>query len=303
MFHRATLLAVLLIALIAYGATGQIRVLCTTTIIGDVVANVAGDGIEVDVLLPTNTDPHAFEMTPQDLIRLSQADLIFANGAGLEEFLSPFLNEITVPIVDLSATLTLRDLSGTISQTTERGLGEIGTADPHVWFDPTNVAAWTDAIASTLQGLDPDGAVGYSTRAADYARQLTDLDAWIQEQVAQLPQDNRRLVTDHDAFGYFVARYGFELIGTVFPGFSTLSEPSARDIAALEDAIASFGTPTIFVGTTVNPSLAERIAGDTGVKIAFLYTGSLSDADGPAATYLAFMRYDVDQIVKGLQTP
>jgi manganese/iron transport system substrate-binding protein len=303
MIRRIALLLAIVLGLASFGAVGQLRLLCTTTFIGDVVSNIAVDGMRVDVLLPRNTDPHAFEMTPQDLIRFSQADLILANGAGLEEFLAPYVSEITVPIIDLSANLRLRDLSGEVVQTGAQTLGQIVAIDPHVWFDPANVITWTQTIASALESLDPGGADQIAARAADYVQQLTALDTWIEETVSQIPTANRKLVTDHDAFGYLAARYGFELIGTVFPGFSTLSEPSAREIATLEDAIASFGVPTIFVGTTVNPSLAERIAADTGVTVTFLYTGSLSAADGPASTYITFMHYDVEQITKGLLTP
>jgi ABC-type Zn uptake system ZnuABC Zn-binding protein ZnuA len=278
-------------------------VLCTTTIVGDVVSQVAGDRVTVDVLLPTHSDPHAFEMTPKDVVRIAQVDVLFVNGAGLEAFLSPFLADVSARIVDLSETVPLRDPAGAEAHTIDHGFDQTSNADPHVWFDPTNVMIWTDAIASTLAKLDPPGADEYARRAAAYKLALSNLDGWIRHEIQKIPAGNGRLVTDHASFGYFARRYGLEQIGTVFPGLGTLSEPSAREIAALEDAIVTFDIPTIFVGTTVNPSLAERIAGDTGVRVVFLYTGSLSDLDGPAPSYLELMRYDVDQIVGGLQTP
>jgi len=209
--------------------TEPIRVLATTTIIGDVVGMIGADDIELSVLLPVNADPHGFEPTPKDIAAISDAEVVFINGGGLELGLQPFLE-----------------------------------------------------------------------RAAGYRAELEELDSWIVEQVEKIPEEKRRLVTDHAAFGYFAERYGFEQVGTVFPGFSTLSDPSAREIAELEDKIRSLSVPAIFVGTTVNPSLTERIASDTGTKVVSLYTGSLSGPDGPAKSYIEMMRYDVTKIVEAL---
>jgi ABC-type Zn uptake system ZnuABC Zn-binding protein ZnuA len=172
--------------------------------------------------------------------------------------------------------------------------------DPHVWFDPRNVAAWSETIAQALAEADPDRASLYRARANAYQEEIDELDRWIRDRVATVPEEERRLVTDHEAFGYFAALYGFEEIGTILPGYSTLSEPSARDLAALEDGIRAAGVPCVFVGTTIPSDLAEQVAADTGTRIVFLYTGSLSEPDGPAATYLDLMRFDVEQIVRGL---
>ncbi len=274
-------------------ASGEISILCTTTIVGDVVAYVAGDRLDVDVLLPVNADPHSFEATPSDLVRIARATVIFESGAGLEEFLVPLLEATTARVVDLSAGLLLRGLSS------ENELGDAGT-DPHVWLDPTNVIHWLDGITAVLENLDPDGAAEYRERSFSYARALRDLDAWIAEQTSRIPPERRRLVTDHDSFGYFARRYGFHLIGTVLPGLSAVAEPSARDLAALEDAVRKLGVPAIFVGTTTNPALATQVAADTGTRLVVLYTGSLSAANGPAPTYVDLLRYNVTQIVAAL---
>ncbi|MDD5263362.1 MAG: metal ABC transporter substrate-binding protein [Candidatus Bipolaricaulis sp.] len=275
-------------------AFGDVRVLCTTTIVGDVVAHVAGSDLSVTVLLPVNADPHSFEATPSDLVEIARADVIFANGAGLEAFLAPLLETATARVVDLSAGLTLRVLSP------EDG-HDGGGIDPHVWFDPTNVIAWVDLVATVLGDVDPDHSVGYRERAATYTQSLRTLDAWISEQVSRLSPARRKLVTDHDSFGYFTDRYGFELVGTVLPGLSAMSEPSAREVAALETSILAAKAPAVFVGTTVNPALASQVAADTGARLVVLYTGSLSDADGPAPTYVDLLRYDVLQIVAALE--
>jgi len=141
----------------------------------------------------------------------------------------------------------------------------------------------------------------FITNAAAYRRELTALDAWIVEQIAQIPAARRVLVTDHVVFGYFAAHYGLEQLGAVVPGYSTLAQPSAREMAALEDATRAYDVPAIFVGSTVNPALAQRVAEDTGMQLVFVYTGSLTAPDGDAATYLAYMRYNVTAVVEALK--
>lgn len=292
MGRGAGVLAGILVA-ISLGVSAELRILCTTTIVGDVVAHVAGTDLAVDVLLPPDADPHTFEATPSDLVRIAHADVIFENGAGLEESLLPLLATADARVVDLSAGLALRTVSADTAHAE-------GRSDPHVWFDPTHVIAWVDVAAAVLGNLDPERAAAYEARAAAYQESLRELDAWIVEQVSRIPVPNRRLVTDHDAFGYFADRYGFQLVGTVIPGFSALSEPSAREIAALEDCILGTGVSAVFVGTTVNPVLAAQVAADTGAQLVVLYTGSLSGPQGPAPTYIDLMRYDVTQIVSAL---
>jgi manganese/iron transport system substrate-binding protein len=160
---------------------------------------------------------------------------------------------------------------------------------------------WTHNIEYALSTLDPDNAEAYEANAKAYQAKLEELDGWIHEQVAQVSETDRKLVTDHTSFSYFAHRYGFEQIGAVFPGYSTLAEPSAQDIAVLEDAIGEFDVAAVFVGITVNPDLAERVAEDTGTLLVFLYTGSLSEPGGPADDYISLMRYNVSAIVEALR--
>jgi ABC-type Zn uptake system ZnuABC Zn-binding protein ZnuA len=174
-------------------------------------------------------------------------------------------------------------------------------ADPHVWMDPRNVIVWADTIAEALSQADPDNADFYRANAAAYTAELQELHSWIISQLEAIPLDHRLMVTDHHAFGYFAAAYQFEVVGTIISGYSTLAEPSAQELAALEDEIMAFNVPAIFVGTTVNPALAAQVAEDTGVQLVPLYTGSLSAADGPAPTYIEMMRYDLNAIVEALR--
>jgi len=273
-------------------AEGKLRVVATTTVVGDVVGAVGGDAIALTVLLPTGADPHSYEPTPQDAAAVSDADVVFVNGAGLESFLDPLLENAggDAQVISVSEGITFRHLGG-----------EHGDRDPHVWFDPHNVVVWVENVERTLSTLDPGDAGTYAANAGEYEASLQELDDWIREQAAQIPEANRKLVTDHAAFGYFAERYGFEQAGAVFPGFNTLAEPSAQERAELEETIRALDVRAIFVGTTINPSLAQQIAEDTGVRVVFLYTGSLSEPDGAAGSYLALMRYDVSAMVDGLK--
>jgi manganese/iron transport system substrate-binding protein len=275
---------------------GKLTVLATTTIVGDVVHQVAGDLITLEVLLSPGMDDHAFEPTPQDAAKLAGADLVFANGAGLETFLAPLLQDVgtQVQTVYVSDGITLRKPDGTPEPGNAAG-------DPHTWTDPTNVITWTHNIEAALAAADPTHAADYRTNAEAYRGKLTELDQWVRAQVALIPPQNRKLVTDHAVFGYLAQRYGLEQIGTVVPGYSTLAQPSARDLAALESAISSYGVKAIFVGNTVNDSLARRVAQDTGIQLVHLYTESLSDPQGPVSNYLDFMRYDASMIVQALR--
>lgn len=282
----------------------SLRVLATTTIVGDVVRQVGGDLIVLDVLLPVGSDPHAFEPAPKDAIRIAQADLIFANGAGLETFLERLLASANsqTRVIYVSEGIPLLTAEEAHKHESEDHDEHPG-GDPHVWFDPNNVLVWVDNIEKALSQLDPAHATTYQANAQHYREQLQQLDAWIREQVAQLPLEDRKIVTDHLSFAYFAQRYVFTQVGAAIPGYSTLAEPSAQELAALEDAIRNMNVRAIFVGSTVNPALAERIAQDTGIRLAFLYTGSLGPPGSGAETYLDYMRYNVRTIVNALKSP
>ncbi|MBN1955510.1 MAG: zinc ABC transporter substrate-binding protein [Anaerolineae bacterium] len=279
-------------------ADGLLRVVATTTIVGDVTRQVGGEHIELTVLLPVGSDPHTYEPAPQDIAALSQADVILINGAGLETFLEPLLDQsgADTAVVSVSDGIVLRHLGEDDHH--QHGPGD---ADPHVWLDPHNVIVWVQNIERALSQLDPVNAEIYTANAAAYRTELEELDAWIQAQVAQIAGPERRLVADHAMLGYFADRYGFEQVGAVLPGFSTLAEPSAQERAELEEAILALDVGAIFVGVTSNPRLAQQIARDTGIQVVPLYTGSLSASGGPAENYLALMRYNVTAIVTALQ--
>ena len=314
MFRTALLSVILLFFLAACSAPANdasqqddriLQVVATTTIVGDVVSQVGGDAIDLTVLLPPGTDPHGFQPTPQDMTRVADAQVIFMNGAGLEAFMQSLLEKSgsQARLVEVSQDIPLLGAASHDESEEDDAHSEEGvhTGDPHVWMDPNNVLIWVDHIERVLVEIDPQNAALFNKNAESYRQELIELDRWILEQVAQIPEPNRELVTDHQLFIYFADRYGFEQIGAIVPGYSTLSEPSAQELAQLEDAIRELGVRAIFVGNTVNPGLAQRLANDTGTKLVFFYTGSLTEATGPAPTYLDYMRFNVQAIVEALK--
>ena len=284
---------------------GKLKVVATTTIVGDVVDNVGGDFIESSILLPVGTDPHSFNPTPQDIARVADADVVFANGVGLESFLNNLIESAGAQdrIIYISEGIDFLDSAhvhdAEISEIEDEDDHE--TLDPHTWTNALNVLVWVENIEGKLSRLDPDNADTYKSNASTYIEDLEALDVWIREQVDQIPNQNRKIVTDHAMFGYFASAYGFQEVGALIPGFSTLAQPSAQDLAQIEDTIRHFKVNAIFVGKSVNPTLAERIAEDTGTRLSYIYTGSLSDPGGDAGTYLDYMRYNTLAFVEGLK--
>lgn len=274
----------------------------TTTLVGDIVRNIGGDRIDLSVLLPLGADPHNFEPAPKDVALVSDADLIFTNGAGLESFMTRLLENSGVQSTPVSLSDGLELIASTEEESHE---GETETSqedgDPHVWMDPNNVQHWVQRIEQALSAADPANAATYKANAQAYRQALIELDGWISQQVTQVPQANRKIVSDHVVFGYFARRYGFEQVGAVIPSISTLAAPSAQELADLEDAIKKLRVKAIFVDSTVNPALSQRIASDTSLQLVPIYSGSLSAAGGPAATYLDFMRTNVSAIVQALK--
>jgi len=273
------------------------KVVTTTTIVGDVVSQVGGDLIELSVLLPAGVDPHSFDPTPQDIAKVAEADLVFANGAGLENFLDNLIESAGAKekVIYVSAGIDFLKSEGE-----QHEHDPVGT-EPHTWTDPHHVMVWVDNIERELRELDSENADSYGANAEKYKAELDSLDAWIREQVAQIPVENRKLVTDHAIFGYYAVAYGFEQIGALIPGYSTMAEPTAKELADIEDAVRDLGVKAIFVGNTVNSALAERVVEDTGSRLVFIYTGSLSDPGGNAGTYIEYMRYNTNAFLDALK--
>lgn len=291
-----------------------LRLVATTSLVADVVRAVGGDTVEVQVLVPMGVDPHGYTPTPQDLRRVHETHALFVNGFGLE---AQLLDEIssaapTTPIVSLSAGIEPLRLEGgdehgqrEESEASEapaqpHEYGHEDELDPHVWFDPLHVQHWASNAAAALRALDPARGDEYHARAESYRGELAELDQWIVAELSAVAREDRLLVTDHLVFGYFAARYDFEMIGAVVPAYSSMAEPSAQSLADLSGLIEEHHVQAIFVGRSANPALAQQISTDLGVPVVVLYTGSLGEPGGPADSYLDLMRYNVERIVEAL---
>lgn len=302
--------------------TKKLKVVTSTTILLDFARNVAGDKAELSSIVPTDGDAHEFEPTPNDIKTLFDADLILVNGLGLEGFLDKLIKDsgTKARVVTLTDGMPLRRFAETGQSLAQANLPpgilgfgglypcqvpkpgqNFGECDPHGWQDPTNVILYTLNIRDALIGADAASAATYRANAALYIARLQQLDAEIWQSVATIPPKNRVLVTNHDALGYFAARYGFKMVGVVLPGGGTASEPNPQDIAALISAIRAQGVPAIFTENISNNKLASEIAAQTGIKVVqSLYTDALGAAGSPGETYLGMMRANARAITAAL---
>jgi ABC-type Zn uptake system ZnuABC Zn-binding protein ZnuA len=297
------------VAEVRLGPGEKLAVVASTSIVGDVVANIAGDAANLTVLIAIGQDPHGYEPTPSALVAVEQAHIVFVNGFGLEESLLDAVEATATGIVvPVSAGIEPLEAAGDHE---EEGHDETedhdhGAVDPHVWFDPTNVMVWAANIERVLSEADPRNRDGYHERADAYRDQLASLDAAMRREFASIPPERRTLVTDHRLFTYFADEYGFEVVGTILPGTSTAVESSARRIADLVELLREAGTATLYVGSTAGRglvSVARSITEELGrqLRIVSVLTGSLTEPGTPGATYLGYMEYNTRQILDGLQ--
>ena len=268
--------------------TGGLKVVTTTTVFADIVRNVAGDRVSVTSIIPPGVGPEDYEPKPDDARKLSDANLIVSNGVGLDDF----LNRLLESAGSHAQRLVLGDGIPTIDVD--------GEPNPHFWLDPSLVKQhYLPKIATSLKELDPAGASTYDANVASYARQLDDLDAELKAKVDQIPQENRKLVTFHDAFPYFARHFGFELIGVILanPG----QEPSASELAALVEKVKAAHVKAVFSEAQFNPKLAQTLAQEAGISqvVTTLYNDALGPS--PADSYLGMMRWNMDEIVKALR--
>jgi ABC-type Zn uptake system ZnuABC Zn-binding protein ZnuA len=268
---------------------GTIRVVATTTVFADIVRNIGGDRVSVTSIIPAGAGPEDYEPKPDDAKKLAGADLIVSNGVGLDDFLDKL---ITAAGEDSATRLVLGDGIPTIKVD--------GEDNPHFWLDPSLVADhYVPAISAALAVLDPAGAATYQANAAAYAAQIAAMDSANKDKIATIPAANRKLVTFHDAFPYFAAHYGFEVIGVILPNVG--QEPSASELAALVDVVKAAGVKAVFSEAQFSPELAHTLAQEAGIRsvVTTLYNDTLGPP--PADTYLKMMGWNVDQIVGALR--
>lgn len=287
-----------------------LKVVATTSVIGDIVGRVGGDAIELTTLIVPGQDSHSYEPSSRDLTAAADAHVIFINGWNLEEGLIANLenvseNGVLVPVSAGIDPLQREEHEEEGEENEGEEEHEHMGADPHTWLVPHQVVQWVENISQVLGSLDPANADSYSQNAADYLTELQSLIQYYDEQVATIPAENRVMVTNHDSFGYFAAAYDFEIIGTVLAGASTLSEPSAEELAELVDTMKEAGVCAVFAETSANTILAETVTAELNscdnVQVIALYTESIGSPGSGADSYIGMMRANIDAIVNGLQ--
>lgn len=271
-------------------------VVATISILADYVSAVAGDTLVVETVVPVGGDPHTYEPVPSDARRLARAAMVFRNGLGLERWLDKLIGAARPdrPVVSLTEGFaSLRVTEGAYA----------GDPDPHAWMDPHIAVRYVDAVERALRAQYPQHAATYAANAARYREQLAALDRDIAALMKTVPPARRQLVTTHDAFRYFARRYGLNLVASIW-GISTETEPSAREVANIVGAIRKAGVPAVFIETTINPKLMQRIAAEAGVGIgAPLYGDSVGAPGSGADSYLGMMRANAQAIARGLSGP
>jgi len=266
------------------------EVLTSTTFLADIAQNVAGERLTVEALLPLGAEPHSYQPSPQDVVKIQNARLLILNGAAYESFMQPLLEENHGKVIEASAGLTPR-----VDSDGEHAI------DPHFWLDPNNVIVYVENIRVALTDYDSAGAADYQANAAAYTAQLQELDAWIQAQVNLIPVERRLLVSNHEALGYFAARYGFTVVGAVVPSVSGGAAPSAQEMSGLIDQMRQLNVRVIFLDAADNDALARQISNETGATVVTdLYLESLT-AGAPAPTYMDMMKHNVTRIVEALK--
>ncbi len=287
-------------------------VVVSFSVLGDIVENVVGDATTVKTFVGPDSDAHAYEPTPQDAVALEQATAVVTIGLGFE----PWLDEIYAasgsksPVIVSSAALKPikvdpaagghADEEGHAEE--EAHAGDAEELDPHVWHDAQNVITMVETIRDGLIAAMPDQAETFRENSTRYIAELQQLDAEIVTMVDSIPAERRKLVTNHDTFGYFAQRYGFVVVGTVLGVSTEGNDPSATEIVALTAAIRESAVPTIFIENMSNSSLIDNVATEAGVTIApALYTDALGSTDSDGSTYLNMMRYNVTTMKTALQ--
>ncbi|WP_433041797.1 metal ABC transporter substrate-binding protein [Dactylosporangium sp. CS-033363] len=276
---------------------GKLAVVATTTQVADFARNIGGDHVTVTQILKPNIDPHDYEPTPADIAAIGAAKVVVKSGVGLEKWLD-------ATIASAGFTGTTVDTSQGVQVRQGNGEEEEAAGDPHIWHDPRNAKTMAQDIAKAFSAADPADAATYDKNLADYSAKLDQLDADIQAKIDKVPAGNRKLVTNHDAFGYYIDRYKLDFVGSIIPSFDTSAELSAQDIDEIVAKIKQTGTKAVFSESSLPPKTAEAIAKQAGVKVVAgedsLYGDTLGPEGSDGDTYLKMEEHNTDVIVQAL---
>lgn len=274
---------------------GKVRVVATTTMIADLARQIGGDDVEVIGIMRSGEDPHVYEVKPNDATQIRCADLVLMNGVHLEATLGDLVdNKAGGTIVRLAEHEGIKLISGEGTQ---------AAADPHCWMDVKLYRLYAEAARDALIAADPDHAAGYRERAEAYLAELDELDAWVVEQFAAIPEDQRVIVTSHDAFNYFGRAYGIEVHGVI--GISTEQQPRPQDIQVLEKLVTERGVKGLFIESSTGPALngmIEKVARNTGASVGgTLYSDSLGEPGSEPGTYIGMIRHNTTTMAEAME--
>ncbi|HTO84061.1 MAG TPA: zinc ABC transporter substrate-binding protein [Methylomirabilota bacterium] len=291
--HRRSFLAAALIAPLlftpvgAHGADGKLKVVASFSVLADIVKTVGGDHIQLTTLVGPDGDAHVFEPTPADAKAVAEADILFVNGLGLEGWMDRLIQSAAYKGPVVAAT------TGVKARTMEEDGNTI--TDPHAWQDLSNGRLYVANVASALAAADPKDADDFRKAAAAYTAAIEAKDQWVRAELTAVPAGQRKIITSHDAFGYFGAAYGITFLAP--EGVSTEAEPSAAGVARLVRQMRSEGIRIVFFENMASPKLVEALAADAGAKVGgTLFSDALSPPGGPADSYLKMFDNNVPQL-------
>ena len=268
-------------------AAERLNVVASFSILGDFVRNVGGDRVSVTTLVGVDSDVHVYTPAPSDAKRIADAKFVVVNGLGLEGWLPRLVQSSGSKATIVTASAGIAPLK----------LGS--AADPHAWQSVPNAKVYVTDIANALAAADPDDADFFRAQAKAYLEKLETLDREVREAVAKIPPERRKVISTHDAFGYFAAEYGIRFIAPL--GVSTETEPSARDIAAIIGQIKAARIPAVFLENISDDRLIRRIAAETGAKVGgTLISDGLTGEKGPAPTYIDMVRHNIKALTSAL---
>ncbi|TWB06410.1 metal ABC transporter solute-binding protein, Zn/Mn family [Bradyrhizobium stylosanthis] len=284
---RVLLLLALLIVASPLHAAERLNVVASFSILADFVRNVGGDRVNLTTLVGPDSDVHVYTPAPGDAKRIAEAKLVVVNGLGLEGWLPRLVQSAGSKAQVVTASAGIAPLK----------LGS--TADPHAWQSVPNARIYVTDIADALAAADPDDAEFFRAQARAYLEKLETLDREVRETVGKIPPERRKVISTHDAFGYFAAEYGVQFIAPL--GVSTETEPSARDIAAIIGQIKAQKIPAVFLENISDDRLIRRIAAETGAKVGgTLISDGLTGEKGPAPTYIDMVRHNIKALTSAL---
>ena len=281
-------------------AAAPLPVTASFSILGDLVRVVGGERVSVTVLVGPDQDAHVFEPKPADAKAMAQSRLLVLNGLGFEPWARKLARSAAFKGDTVEAAKGVKALTLAANNEGRAKGHKHEEADPHAWQNPDNVELYVRNIAAALGKTDPAGAAAYQANSDAYVKQLQTLDAWAKAQFAAIPAARRKVITSHDAFGYFAAHYGIEFLAP--QGVSTDAEPGAKEVAQLIRQIKREKIRAVFIENMSNPKLLTQLSRDAGVTVGgSLYADALSGPDKPGATYLQMMRHNVSQLAAGMR--